>query len=51
MNSLLMWIIAISSFYVLGWKMAKHTLNILQCQHRNIFQKCFIIFQHYAWKG
>ena len=31
--------------------MAKHTLKILRCEHRKIFQVCLAILQRYAWKG
>ena len=31
--------------------MAKHTLKILQCEHRKIFKECLAIFQHYEIKG
>ena len=27
--------------------MAKHTLKILRCEHRKIFEVCLAIFQHY----
>ena len=26
----------------------KHTLKILQCEHRKIFKVCLAILQHYA---
>ena len=31
--------------------MAKHTLKILRCSYRKIFQVCLAIFQHYEIKG
>ena len=31
--------------------MAKHTLKILQCEHRKIFSVCLTIFHYYARKG
>ena len=31
--------------------MVKHTLKILWCEHRKIFEVCLAIFQHYEWKG
>ena len=34
----------------LWWKMFKHTLKILWCKHRKIFEVCLAIFQHYEWK-
>ena len=30
--------------------MAKHTLKILPCSHREIFKGCLAIFQHYEIK-
>ena len=35
----------------LSCKMAKHTLKILWCEHRNVFKVCLAILQHYARKG
>ena len=31
--------------------MAKHTLKILRCEHRNVIKVCLDILQHYACKG
>ena len=31
--------------------MAKHTLQILRCEHRKIFKACLAILQGYARKG
>ena len=31
--------------------MTKHTLKILRCSHRKIFEVCLGIFQHYEIKG
>ena len=31
--------------------MAKHTLKIMRCSHRNVFKVCLAIFQHYEIKG
>ena len=30
--------------------MTKHTLKILPCEHRKIFNVYLAIFQHYEWK-
>ena len=40
--------------FKLSWTMlkyGKHTLQILLCEHCNIYETCLTIFQPYAWKG